>query len=64
MSEIKRFFIGILTFFTILIILSFAVTLLTIVNIPRIIPNRNLKVLFGIILGIFKIVKRVTAKQS
>jgi len=47
MSEIKRFFIGILTFFTILIILSFAVTLLTIVNIPRIIPNRNLKVLLG-----------------
>jgi len=47
MSEIKRFFIGILTFFSILIILSFAVTLLTIVNIPRIIPNRNLKVLLG-----------------
>jgi len=47
MSEIKRFFIGILTFFTISIILSFAVTLLTIVNIPRIIPNRNLKVLLG-----------------
>ena len=47
MSEIRRFFIGILTFFTILIILSFAVTLLTIVNIPRIIPNKNLKVLCG-----------------
>ena len=47
MSEIRRFFIGILTFFTILIILSFAVTLLTIVNIPRIIPNKNLKVSCG-----------------
>ena len=47
MSEIRRFFIGILTFFTILIILSFAVTLLTIVNIPRIIPNKNLKVSLG-----------------
>ena len=47
MSEVKRFFIGILTFFAILIILTFAVTLLTIVNIPRIIPNKNLKVLLG-----------------
>ncbi len=47
MSEIKRFFIGILTFFTILIILSFAVTLLTFINIPRIIPSKNLKVSLG-----------------
>ena len=47
MSEISRFFIGVITFFTILIILSFAVTLLTIVNIPRIIPNKNLKVSLG-----------------
>ena len=47
MSEVKRFFIGILTFFTILIILSFAVILLTIVNIPRIIPSKNLKVSLG-----------------
>ena len=47
MSEVKRFFIGILTFFAILIILTFAVTLLTIVNIPRIIPNKNLKVSLG-----------------
>ena len=47
MSEVRRFFIGILTFFAILVILSFAVTLLTIVNIPRIIPNKNLKVSLG-----------------
>tara|TARA_B110000003_G_scaffold271042_1_gene304488 strand:- start:112 stop:993 length:882 start_codon:yes stop_codon:yes gene_type:complete len=47
MSEVRRFFIGILTFCAILVILSFAVTLLTIVNIPRIIPNKNLKVLLG-----------------
>ena len=47
MSEVRRFFIGILTFFAILIILTFAVTLLTIVNIPRIIPNKNLKVSLG-----------------
>ena len=47
MSQIRRFFKGILTFFAILIILSFAVTLLTIVNIPRIIPNKKLKVLLG-----------------
>ena len=47
MSEGRRFFIGILTFFAILIILTFAVTLLTIVNIPRIIPNKNLKVSLG-----------------
>ena len=47
MGKLKRFFIGILTFFAILIILSFAVTLLTIVNIPRIIPNKNLKVSLG-----------------
>ena len=47
MSEVRRFFIGILTFFAILIILSVAVTLLTIVNIPRIIPNKNLKVSLG-----------------
>ena len=47
MNEIRRFFIGILTFFVILVILSFAVTLLTILNIPRIIPNKNLKVLLG-----------------
>ena len=47
MSEVRRFFIGILTFFAILIILSVAVTLLTIVNIPRIIPNKKLKVSLG-----------------
>ena len=47
MSEVRKFFIGILTFFAILIILTFAVTLLTIVNIPRIIPNKNLKVSLG-----------------
>ena len=47
MTEIKRFFIGILTFFAILIILSFAVTLLTFVNLPRIIPSKNLKVSLG-----------------
>ena len=47
MSEVRRLFIGILTFFSILVILSFAVTLLTIVNIPRIIPNKNLKVSLG-----------------
>jgi len=47
MNEVRRFFIGILTFFAILVILSFAVTLLTIVNIPRIIPNKNLKVSLG-----------------
>ena len=47
MSEVRKSFIGILTFFAILIILSFAVTLLTIVNIPRIIPNKNLKISLG-----------------
>ena len=47
MSEVRRFFVGILTFFAILVVLSFAVTLLTIVNIPRIIPNKNLKVSLG-----------------
>ena len=47
MSEVRRFFIGILTFFAILIILSFAVTLLTIVNIPRIIQNKKVKILLG-----------------
>ena len=47
MSEVRRFFIGILTFFVILVILSFAVTLLTILNVPRIIPNKNLKVFLG-----------------
>jgi len=47
MNEVRKFFIGILTFFAILVILSFAVTLLTIVNIPRIIPNKNLKVSLG-----------------
>jgi len=47
MTEFRRFLIGILTFFAILIILSVAVTLLTIVNIPRVIPNKNLKVSLG-----------------
>tara|TARA_B110000008_G_scaffold146381_1_gene148034 strand:+ start:1639 stop:2520 length:882 start_codon:yes stop_codon:yes gene_type:complete len=47
MTELRRFLIGILTFFAILIILSVAVTLLTIVNIPRVIPNKNLKVSLG-----------------
>ncbi len=47
MSKVRRFFIGILTFFAIFVILSFAVILLTIVNIPRIIPNKNLKVSLG-----------------
>jgi len=47
MSEVRRFFIGILTFFAILVILIFAVTLLTVVNIPRIIPNKNFKVSLG-----------------
>ena len=47
MTELRRFLIGILTFFAILIILSVALTLLTIVNIPRVIPNKNLKVSLG-----------------
>jgi 1-acyl-sn-glycerol-3-phosphate acyltransferase len=47
MSELKRFFIGILTFFAILLILTIAVTFLTIVNIPRIFPHKKLKQILG-----------------
>jgi hypothetical protein len=47
MGKLKRFFIGILTFFAILIILSLWLIPLTITNIPRIIPNKNLKIYLG-----------------
>ena len=47
MDKLKKFFIGILTFFAILIILSFWLIPLSIVNIPRIIPNKNLKIYLG-----------------
>ena len=47
MGKLKRFFIGILTFFAILIILSLWLVPLTIINIPRIIPNKNLKIYLG-----------------
>jgi len=47
MIKLKRFFIGILTFIAILLILTIAVTFLTIVNIPRVIPNKKLKILLG-----------------
>ena len=47
MGELKRIFIGILTFFAILIILSLWLVPLTIINIPRIIPNKNLKIYLG-----------------
>ena len=47
MTKLKRLFIGILTFISILLILTIAVTFLTIVNIPRVIPNKKLKILLG-----------------
>ena len=47
MGELKRIFIGILTFFAILTILSLWLVPLTIINIPRIIPNKNLKIYLG-----------------
>ena len=47
MGKLKRFFIGILTFFAILIILCFWLIPLSIINIPRIIPNKNLKIYLG-----------------
>ena len=49
MNEIRRFFVGILTFFAILIILSFWLIPLSITNIPRIIGNKNLKIYLGTI---------------
>jgi len=47
MGKLKRFFIGILTFFAILIILSLWLIPLSIINIPRIIPNKSLKIYLG-----------------
>ena len=47
MDKLKRFFIGILTFFAILIILSLWLMPLSIINIPRIIPNKELKIYLG-----------------
>ena len=47
MGKLKSFFIGILTFFAILIILSFWLVPLSITNIPRIIPNKKLKIYLG-----------------
>ena len=47
MGRLKRLFIGILTFFAILIILSFWLIPLSIANTPRIIPNQNLKIYLG-----------------
>tara|TARA_B100001989_G_C24523415_1_gene457206 strand:- start:103 stop:984 length:882 start_codon:yes stop_codon:yes gene_type:complete len=47
MNEVKRFFVGILTFFAILIILSFWLIPLSITNIPRVIRNKNLKIFLG-----------------
>ena len=49
MNEIRRFLVGILTFFAILIILSFWLIPLSITNIPRIIGNKNLKIYLGTI---------------
>ena len=49
MNEVRRFFVGILTFFAILIILSFWLIPLSITNIPRIIGNKNLKIYLGTI---------------
>ena len=49
MVELKRIFIGTLTFFAILITLSLWLMPLTIINIPRIIPNKNLKIFLGFI---------------
>ena len=47
MGKLKRFFIGIVTFFAILIILSLWLIPLSIINIPRIIPSKNLKIYLG-----------------
>ena len=47
MGDLISIFIGILTFFAILIILSMWLVPLTIINIPRIIPNKNLKIYLG-----------------
>lgn len=47
MNKLKRFVVGILTFFAILTILSIALTPLVIINIPRIIPNKKLKQKLG-----------------
>lgn len=47
MNKLKRFVVGILTFFAILTILSIALIPLVIINIPRIIPNKKLKQKLG-----------------
>lgn len=47
MNKLKKFVVGILTFFAILTILSIALIPLVIINIPRIIPNKKLKQKLG-----------------
>jgi 1-acyl-sn-glycerol-3-phosphate acyltransferase len=47
MNKIKKYLIGVLTFISILGILSIGVTFLTILNLPRIIPSKRLKQILG-----------------
>ena len=49
MNRIKKSFIGILAFISIVLILSIGVLFLTLINIPRIIPNKSLKKFLGAI---------------
>ena len=47
MNNLKKNFVGVITFICILFILTNGVTLLTIINLPRIIPSKRFKIFLG-----------------
>ena len=47
MNNLKKSFVGVITFICILFILTNGVTLLTIINLPRIIPSKRFKIFLG-----------------
>ena len=63
MNKVKKSFIGVVTFLCILFILSFGVIVLSIINAPRLVPNKKLKKLLGHISNRIgsKIVELITA---
>ena len=63
MNKVRKFFVGVVTFCSIVLILSFGVIVLSIINVPRIVPNKKLKKSLGHISNRIgsKIVEIITA---
>ena len=63
MNKVRKSFVGVVTFCSIVLILSFGVIVLSIINVPRIVPNKKLKKSLGHISNRIgsKIVEIITA---